>query len=448
MRDDETNHFTGRLKRYTSVSSQMVGLGVRLVSARVLKDKQPNDVAEDVRAVLGSLKGPLMKVAQLLASVPDLLPAKYAQELMQLQADAPEMGESFVKRRMRSELGEKWQTLFQDFPLKASAAASLGQVHKAICRTGETVACKLQYPNMASAIEADIKQLKILMGVLETYNRAIDSSEIRQEVADRLREELDYKQESKHIKLFNYIFKDCPEIKIPYVYDDLSTRRLLTMSWLPGHKIMDARTWSQDRRNRIAENIFRAWYRPFYKFGVLHGDPHLGNYTVTEDGKMNVLDFGCVRKFEPKFIKGVISLYYALRDQNLNLAREAYQCWGFQDLSPELITVLNGWAEYIYAPLLDNRVRAIDDQNTSLNGQNIAFKVHEDLKRLGGVRPPRAFVFMNRAAVGLGSVFMHLKAQVNWHKLFHDLIDDFSEDRLTQNQNRALQAANLSPPAT
>ena len=118
--------------------------------------------ASDLRAALGGLKGPLMKVAQILSTIPDALPKEYVNELSHLQADAPSMGWLFVKRRMKAELGENWLTNFKDFDKQASAAASLGQVHFAESIEGEKLACKLQYPDMHSAIDADLKQLKLL----------------------------------------------------------------------------------------------------------------------------------------------------------------------------------------------------------------------------------------------------------------------------------------------
>ncbi|HAT36545.1 MAG TPA: ABC transporter ATP-binding protein, partial [Rhodospirillaceae bacterium] len=201
-----------------------------------------------------------------------------------------------------------------------------------------------------------------------------------------------------------------------------------------------------ERRNQVAHTMFRAWYVPFYRYGVIHGDPHLGNYSIAEDGTVNLLDFGCIRVFPPRFVKGVIDLYEALKTGDDALAAEAYGCWGFEDISKELMDVLNIWAEFVYAPLLKDEVARIQESDSGMYGAKVAGKVHRELRRVGGVTPPREFVFMDRAAVGLGSVFMHLKAETNWHQLFHGLIDDFDIDALTERQTDILTKNSVPLP--
>src|SRR6185312_10374276 len=149
-----------RVKRYAKVSTAMAGFGARAAGKRYLGlDINRQKQAERLRLALGGLKGPLMKVAQLLSTIPDVVPKEYAAELAQLQADAPSMGWPFVKRRMTSELGSDWQKKFNGFEHIAASAASLGQVHRAIAHNGTQLACKLQYPDMASVVEADLRQL-------------------------------------------------------------------------------------------------------------------------------------------------------------------------------------------------------------------------------------------------------------------------------------------------
>ena len=154
------------------------------------------------------------------------------------------------------------------------------------------------------------------------------------------------------------MLKDERQVVLPHNYPDLSTERALTMSWIEGQKLM---SWletkpSQEARNQLAMNMFRAWYVPFYYYGVIHGDPHLGNYSIDADLNINLMDFGSIRVFRPKFVAGVIELYRAL-SQDDELAREAYEKWGFHGLDDEAIAVLNMWAEFIYAPLLSDEVR-------------------------------------------------------------------------------------------
>src|SRR3984957_502550 len=444
----DDNSLTGRVRRYAQVSTAMGGLAARLAGERYLGlNLDRGRHAAELKAVLGGIKGPLMKVAQLLATIPDALPKEYVQELVQLQANAPAMGWPFVRRRMAGELGADWRSRFREFDRTAARAASLGQVHRATAVDGTPLACKLQYPDMASAVEADLRQLKLAMSLYERYDRAVTTAEIHAEIADRLREELDYVREAAHMRLYDEILRGEPGVAVPVPIPELSTGRLLTMTWLDGAPILDSAKASLEERNAIALRMFRIWYLPFYYYGVIHGDPHLGNYTVAPDSTVNLLDFGCVRVFPASFVKGVIDLYHALEREDDELAVQAYQSWGFGNLSNEMIAVLNRWARFVYGPLLDDRTRPIQEKpkgpKAEPEGPRLVDSVHSDIRRLGGIAPPRAFVFMDRAAVGLGSVFWHLKAEINWHRLFHELIDDFDEMTLARRQSAALARAGV-----
>ncbi len=444
MADDDS--LPGRVRRYARVSTAMGGLAARLAGERYLgiEIDRPKHAAELTRA-LGGIKGPLMKVAQLLATIPNALPAEYARELASLQSNAPAMGWPFVRRRMASELGENWEQRFKSFEHEAAYAASLGQVHRAVAKDGTALACKLQYPDMGSAVEADLQQLKFFLSLYERYDRAVTTDEIHAEIGERLREELDYEREAAHMRLYRLMLADEDGVTIPEPVPALSTARLLTMTWIEGAAMLDAVKRPLAERNEIARNMFRAWYVPFYFYGVIHGDPHLGNYTVRKDNGINLLDFGCIRIFQGKFVKGVIDLYRALDTDDRDLAVAAYRSWGFGNLTNELIDVLNRWARFIYAPLLEDRKRRIQEKEDEdgIYGRELAEDVHRQLRRLGGVKPPREFVFMDRAALGLGSVFTHLKAEINWHRLFHELIEDFDPEDLETRQKKGLAAAGV-----
>jgi predicted unusual protein kinase regulating ubiquinone biosynthesis (AarF/ABC1/UbiB family) len=195
--------------------------------------------------------------------------------------------------------------------------------------------------------------------------------------------------------------------------------------------------------------MFTAWWFPFSRFGVIHGDPHLGNYTVFErdgePGGINLLDYGCIRVFPPSFVGGVVDLYNGLRRGDRDLIVHAYETWGFQKLTRELIDILNIWAGFIYGPLLDDRVRSIADGiKPGEDGRRQAFEVHKALKEKGPVRVPREFVFMDRAAIGLGAVFLHLRAELNFYRLFNEAIENFSVARVAAQQDGALAAVGLS----
>ena len=446
MDDTENNSLSGRLKRYAKVTGAVGGIAARIAGQRYLGlNLGKQEMPADLKSALGNLKGPVMKVAQILATIPDALPDEYVEELRQLQSNAPSMGRLFVKRRMSAELGKDWQNKFSSFNEEAVAAASLGQVHKAESLDGQTVACKLQYPDMNSAVEADLKQLRLAMSIYQRYDNAINASEIYKELSARIREELDYVREGRNMALYRLMLSNEDAVHVPDLVETASTDRLLTMTWLDGVPILDfiKNNPQLEMRNRVAQNMFRAWYVPFYLFGIIHGDPHLGNYSIRPNGDINLLDFGCIRVFPPTFVKGVIDLYKGLRDGDEELAVDAYRTWGFENLDRETIDVLNHWARFVYSPLMEDKVRRIQETNSGVYGKEVVEKVHKELRRLNGVKPPREFVLMDRAAIGLGSVFLHLNAEVNWYSIFQELISDFESSEVAQRQNDALNAAQV-----
>jgi predicted unusual protein kinase regulating ubiquinone biosynthesis (AarF/ABC1/UbiB family) len=449
MADQEQNRFSARAARYARVGANIGGIAARFAGARLFGlDLDRDRNAAELAVALGGLKGPIMKVAQLLSTIPDALPPEYAAELAKLQSQAPPMGWAFVKRRMSAELGADWQGKFAQFEHHPAAAASLGQVHRARAHDGSEVACKLQYPDMQSAVEADLQQLGLLFAIQRRMDPAIDTSEIAQEIGARIREELDYRREAKHVALYGAMLAGNDLIRVPRPWPELSTGRLLTLDWLEGRRMLDHKDDALAVRNRLATAMFSAWWFPFSRFGVIHGDPHLGNYSVFEQGGegggINLLDYGCIRIFPPKFVGGVVDLYNGLRTGDDALVVHAYETWGFKRLTRELIDTLNIWARFIYGPLLEDRVRSLaDGVKPAEYGRREAFRVHQALKEKGPVTVPREFVFMDRAAIGLGGVFLHLRAELNFYRLFNEAIEDFSIERVRERQEQALAAAGL-----
>ncbi len=440
---DENNKLTKRIKRYADLGSSAGILAFKIASSKLFRNDNNIDKAAELSEILGGLKGPIMKIGQLISTVPDLLPEEYTKELEKLQSNAPPMGWNFVRRRMKSELGNDWLKKFEKFEKKPFAAASLGQVHKAVCVEGLILACKLQYPDMESVVEADITQLKLMFSIYKKIDPSINTKNILEEISNRVREELDYKNEVKNLKLYKSIFEDCTFVNIPKVSNSLSTKRLISMEWMNGTKLLNFKNSDHEIRKKIAINMFNTWYFPFYKSAIIHGDPHLGNYSVKDDLTINLFDFGCIRIFKPEFVKGVIDLYFAILENNESLAVHAYEKWGFENISKELIDVLNIWAKFLFTPLLENKVRKMQETNSTAYGAKVASKVHKELKKIGGVKPPKEFVFMDRAAIGLGSVFLHLDAKINWYKLFHSLIDGFNVNDVRKFQLNELKKAQI-----
>ena len=452
-RDDEANRLSARASRYARLGVNAGALAARIGVNRLRGGGRESD-AKALASALGSMKGPMMKVGQLLSTIPDALPTDYANELIRLQSQAPPMGAGFVRRRMQAELGPHWRERFSEFDLKPAAAASLGQVHKARTLGGDWVACKLQYPEMASAVETDLAQLDILFSLHRRMGAAIDTREIAGEIRERVREELDYLREAKVARLYGLMLAEAPFVRVPRVEEALSTRRLLTMQWLGGEPLTAFEKAAQSARDAIAVGLFHAWWRPFLRYGIIHGDPHLGNYTVAASGRgearevegLNLFDYGCVRIFPPGFVSGVVELYLALKANDEKRIAEAYTMWGFPKLTRGAFDAMTLWARFICGPILDDRVRtAADGVSPAEYGRREIGQVMRALRAEGGGRllVPREFVFLERATIGLGGAFLRLGARLNFHRIYEDAIADFSEAAVAKRQAEGLEAVGL-----
>ena len=417
-----------KIKRYFDTSKVAAGLASRLIGEKYLNiEINDEEYATLLKETLGQLKGPFMKVAQFLTTIPDTLPKEYY-DLLALQSHAPPMGKFFVKRRLINELGNDWQTKFKSFDLTPAFAASLGQVHKAISRDGLEKAVKLQYPNMDSVLDADLGQLKFLFFLYEKVNKAIDTKDVYEELKEKLYQELDYELETENATYFREFFEENNDIIIPKIDKELSTKKMITMSWIKGHSILSYEKEDQEIKNSLGRLLFLSWYEPLYREGVLHGDPHPGNYAVVKDidnqYKLALFDFGCIRRFSQKNLNGIKQLFYGILDEKLDQCVFAFEELGFKNLNKELIDVILQWAKLLYDPLIDDSIRIIQKNYTPKMSFNLAQEVHQKLKEKGGIRPPQSFVFLDRAAVGIGSVLMRLQAKQNWHKLLMQLIQN------------------------
>jgi predicted unusual protein kinase regulating ubiquinone biosynthesis (AarF/ABC1/UbiB family) len=444
--DPERNRLTARLSRTAKVGANLSGAAAAFGRAKLFGGDDAK-IAAALKAALGQSKGPLMKVAQMLSTIPDLLPPEYAAALTGLQDSAPSMGWPFVQRRMRAELGKDWETKFKNFERTAAAAASLGQVHRATGLDGRALACKLQYPEMASAVESDLAQMQNLLSLARRMGSFLDPTAIGAEIGDRLREELDYEREARHMALYRAMLAPFEKIAIPEPVADLSTKRLLTMTWLGGRPLREFESADRATRNAIATLLFKAWWTPLGQYGVIHGDPHLGNYSFAgEAGEtLNLLDFGCVRIFPPRFVAGVLKLREGLACEDRATIEEAYGLWGFSHLKPEVVDGLNIWARFMFAPLMDPRVRRLaEGVKPGEYGRREVWNMRQALRAHGPVAVPREFVFMDRAAIGLGAAFLRLGAELNFAELFDEAIAGFSIETMTARQNAALAQAGLT----
>ena len=311
-RDTEKNRFSARAARYARVGANVGGVAARYAGRRLVGGRadRAGDAQRARRRRSAGSKGPLMKVAQLMATIPDLLPPEYAAELQKLQSEAPPMGWAFVKRRMMAELGAGWEKKFESFEHHPAAAASLGQVHRAALARWRGAG--LQAAISRHAVGGRSRSAATAMAaraIRRRFDSAIDTSEIGKEIGARVREELDYRREAKHVALYREMLDGIDIVRVPRAWPELSTGRLLTLDWLDGtqacstHK-NDPLDCAQHARHRDVHRLVvsvqplrRHPRRPASR--QLHG-------VRRRDGRapagINLLDYGCIRIFPPKFV--------------------------------------------------------------------------------------------------------------------------------------------------
>ena len=448
-RDPERDRLSGRVARFARVGAGLSGaaasFGANALFAR--GDAEARN-ARALKEALGRLKGPLMKVAQMFATVPDLLPPRVRRRADRAAGQRPGHGPGLRApahgRRARSRLAGR----FGDFDLTPAAAASLGQVHRA-------TRPRRPRPGGQAAVSGDAERHRkrpwpAAGGDGPRSGRcssALDTREMVAEIAARLREELDYEHEARAMRLYRAFFADRDDIAVPGAAPRTFHRPAADHGLAGGAGpgvVQGAPTWRPATAS--PRLLFEAWWTPLTHIGVIHGDPHLGNYSFTEGaGRLNLLDFGCIRVFPPAFVGGVVTLFRALCADDRAGEAAAYRAWGFKDLTDDLMDVLGIWARFIYGPLLDDRVRTVaDGVSPGAYGRREAFQVKRALDEKGPVTIPREFVFMDRAAIGLGAAFLHLGAELNWRRLFEASLEGFSEEALAERQAAALGAAELS----
>jgi predicted unusual protein kinase regulating ubiquinone biosynthesis (AarF/ABC1/UbiB family) len=375
------------------------------------------------------LKGAFMKLVQMLSMRDDILPAEALKILSVVQSQVPPMAYEEIRAQVKRELGKVPEQLFRSFEPEAFAAASLGQVHQAVLKTGEDVVVKVQYPGVEETVQQDLRNIKALLQVFTLIGRdvmrqKIDQSEVYQELEERLHEELDYINEAKNIGLFQRMFRDDHEVLIPSVHPEVSSRRVLTMSRLDGYPLADVLKPGVDQETKdwVAIKYFRVTWRQIFEFGTLHTDPHPGNYLITYHPKLAILDFGSIRVF-PEPIR---SAYHRLAGAILRSDERAMaQCFvrlGYLDPGDDpkpMIRIMR----VIFEPVLLDRPydpRKYDSLERGMEVATIGFE-HRLFKT------PGHRVFLARALFGLDSYLKQLGTVTNWHRLFKDCVERYEK---------------------
>lgn len=279
-----------------------LGLGKRVtgVAGEVISADIQRRTAEHLFSVLGQLKGGAMKIGQALsifeAALPEDLAGPYRAALTKLQDSAPPLPPASVHRVLAEQLGTDWRELFQSFDDKPAASASIGQVHRAIWDDGRPVAVKVQYPGAGPALIADLNQLGRLASVIQMIQPGLDVRALAAELKERLAEELDYELEAASQRAFAEEYADDPEIMVPGVI--AASPRVLITEWVEGNPVSTIiASGSQQERDLCGARLATLHFSAPARIGLLHADPHPGNFRLLADGRVGVLDFGAVARF-------------------------------------------------------------------------------------------------------------------------------------------------------
>ena len=432
------NHAVKRRSRWRR-NSRLARLGARIglahagTSARKLfasaerKEQLSRDremkSAQQVADELGNMKGALMKLGQMASYLDDGLPEPLRLALSQLQSNAPPMSIDLVHQEIQRELGKPVHDLFVEFDDEPIAAASIGQVHRAILRTPEgerAVAVKVQYPGVAEAIDADLRTADLLGTLLAFGFKSLNPEDMVAEIKDRLREELDYKKEAENQQLFADFYRNHPFIHVPEVLHDYSTSRILVTELVSGYSFAEVLTWPQDQRDMAGEAIFRFVFRSLYRFRAFNGDPHPGNYIFHKDGKVTFLDFGLIKHFtvdEMNMFQSMVKA--AVLDHDMETYRRVIEDAGmFQKDAPFSTEEAGDYFAHFYEPVRESK------EMTWTTGYATSI-VRHTFDRTSAIAQyatvPRSFVFIQRINLGLYALLGQLGASGNFRRISEEL---------------------------
>jgi predicted unusual protein kinase regulating ubiquinone biosynthesis (AarF/ABC1/UbiB family) len=379
--------------------------------------------AEQVAAVLGNMKGAVMKIGQMASYLDQGLPEPVRDALAQLQADAPPMSYSLVEEVIRDELGGDPQELFAEFSTAPLAAASIGQVHRAVTHDGQVVAVKVQYPGVDEAISADLDNSDMLFGAMSLVFSGMDPGPIVEELRSRITEELDYSREASFQQRFADYYRGHPTISVPDVRADLSTSRVLTTQFVEGHPWSEMVTWSQEERNLAAETMYRYAFGGIYRLGMFNGDPHPGNYLFHPGGKVTFLDYGLCKEFTAEEVGLFESMIRTMViDHDMAEVRKVWTEIGIlRDSDRFSDEELFDYFGHFFEQVMADEEMTITPEYASESVRRY-FDIsgpHADI--IKSVTLPSFMVIIQRINLGLFALFGELNARGNWRRMAEEI---------------------------
>lgn len=379
--------------------------------------------AEDVTRTMGDMKGAVMKVGQVLSLMAGVLPDEMAAQLASLQSNAPPMDYRLVEEVFAREYGMSPQQLFRKFEKTPFAAASIGQVHRAELQDGTKVAVKVQYPGVREAIEHDLANVGLMIGLSGLMARGLDTGPIVQDLKEGIRAELDYIREAASQQRFADAFQGHAFVRVPRVYHELSCGTVLVQELMVGKPFSHALTLPQTERDRIGEIIYRFCFGSLYRHGLFNGDPHPGNYLLLDDGAVAFVDYGCVAEFPDATLEGFKRIVRSLIRGDREAWRAATEEVGILRAGAPFTTdELYEHMHWYWAPILEETVQFTPELAAEMVRRNT---------QTGGIggrinrwcNVPEGMVFLTRINFGLAGLMAGLGANGPWQAIVEEYID-------------------------
>jgi predicted unusual protein kinase regulating ubiquinone biosynthesis (AarF/ABC1/UbiB family) len=420
----------GRLSRFLKLGglTSKVGasyLGQKLKSAFVSDETRQESLvranirnAERIVKTLGELKGSVMKLGQMMSLQADVLPREMTEILAKLQKEAPPVAFEVIRQQLERELGQPVAEAFAELDEEAYASASIGQVHRAVLHDGREVVVKVQYPDVDRIVDSDLKNVRTLFKLAAQVQNVKNMDAVFEEVRARMTEEVDYCNERLNIDLFRELFEDDPRVVIPRPVEELSTRRVLTMELVRGAEGDDlcAPGVPQQRRDRISATLVDLVMKQVFTFGFLHADPNLANFAFTDDDRVILYDFGCVKRFPAAFVEAYRKVLVDALADRLDLISDDLARLGFGDASGKAIEleILREYAEVLVPPWRGDGDYCFG--TSKMHNQLMALGM-KNMSKFSGFVLPSDIIFLNRVIGGMYGTLRRFNASGNWGRL-------------------------------
>src|SRR5690349_21635755 len=387
---------------------------------QLLREDLALQTAEDVADTLGAMKGVMMKIGQMASYVDGGLSPGVRRTLSRLQDSVPPMSGELAAQVVKQELGLPPERAFARWDPQPIAAASIGQVHRAVTLDDRAVAVKVQYPGIAETIAADLRNVALLRRMLRITAPAQDVDALLTELRDRVIEELDYRREAANQRLLAAYYDGHPTIYVPGIISELSTRRVVTSELSGGARFAELASWPQPERDLAAETIYRFVFRSLYEVRAFNGDPHPGNYLFQRGGRVTFLDFGLVRHFTPAELQPLMDMARTICvEHDPEAFRASLENAGF--LRPGAPLSTQAIVEHL--AVFYDTIREPGPRTITSDYASSVVRRFFDLRSpvAGYIAVPRPYVILQRINLGLFAVLGELSATADWRAISEEI---------------------------